>query len=90
MEKYLPDALCKRIENRVMVPHLKRGDWDNAILNTVDAISEVLSGESELQFEEEEKEEATAILTRIMRKMNNENAFGELSRTRRTAEGFFL
>lgn len=66
LEKYLPDALCKRIENRVMVPHLKRGDWDNAILNTVDAISEVLGGESELQFEEEEKEEARAILITML------------------------
>ncbi len=32
MEKYLPDAICKRIEDKYMIPFLKQGDWNNALL----------------------------------------------------------
>ena len=35
MEKYLPDAICKRIENQAMLPYLKQGDWDNAVMACV-------------------------------------------------------
>ncbi len=52
LEKFLPDALCKRIENRVMVPQLKKSNWDTAILHTARAIYDTLNGESELQREE--------------------------------------
>lgn len=52
LEKFLPDALCKRIENRVMVPQLKKSNWDTAILYTARAIYDTLNGESELQREE--------------------------------------
>lgn len=52
LEKFLPDALCKRIENRVMVPQLKKSNWDAAILHTARAIYDTLNGESELQREE--------------------------------------
>lgn len=38
LEGTLPDAMCRRIENRMMVPHLKQGDWDAAMLNTVSAV----------------------------------------------------
>lgn len=38
MEKYLPDAICKRIEYQYMVPSLKQSDWDNAMLVTAKAI----------------------------------------------------
>lgn len=44
----LPDAICKRIENRVMVPELKEGDWDDAILKTVATLSEYIQGNEEL------------------------------------------
>lgn len=38
LEGSLPDAICRRIENRVMVPRLKQGDWDNAIFLTMKSI----------------------------------------------------
>lgn len=49
MEKFLPDAICKRIENRVMVPLLKKGEWNLAMVNTVYAIKSILDNESELK-----------------------------------------
>lgn len=38
LEGTLPDAICRRIQNRVMVPQLKIGRWDSAIFNTVRSI----------------------------------------------------
>lgn len=48
LEGTLPDALCRRIQNRVMVPLLKRGDWDGAVLKTMQAIDSVARGDSSL------------------------------------------
>ncbi len=48
MEKFLPDAICKRIENREMLPWLKRGEWNEAMLSTIRAIKGVVDGEPEL------------------------------------------
>ena len=33
-EKFLTDAICRRIENYYMIPYLKQEDWNNAMLNT--------------------------------------------------------
>ncbi len=38
MEAVLPDAICKRIENQIMVPLLKEGQWDEAIINTCNTL----------------------------------------------------
>lgn len=38
LEATLPDAICRRIQNRVMVPQLKRQRWDAAIVQTVEQI----------------------------------------------------
>lgn len=38
LEGALPDAICRRIENRQMVPYLKSGDWDAALTHTVEAV----------------------------------------------------
>lgn len=38
LEGTLPDAICRRIENRYMVPYLKTGDWNAAMLHTVEAV----------------------------------------------------
>lgn len=45
LEGTLPDAVCRRVENRVMVPALKRGDWDAAIVGTVKAIDAYVRGD---------------------------------------------
>ena len=33
MEKFLPDIICHKIENKYMVPYLKKGKWEDAILS---------------------------------------------------------
>lgn len=38
LEGTLPDAICKRIENRIMEPYLQQRDWDNAITQTITAL----------------------------------------------------
>lgn len=48
LEGTLPDAICRRIENRRMVPYLKTGDWDTAMLQTVSAVCRVIHGDDSL------------------------------------------
>lgn len=48
LEGTLPDAICRRIENRIMVPALKRGEWDMAMLRTVQAINGHIRGDDTL------------------------------------------
>lgn len=48
LEGTLPDAICKRIENRQMLPSLREGDWDEAMLNTVRAITSYVDGDDSL------------------------------------------
>lgn len=54
MEQFLPDAVCRRVENRVMVPLLKQGAWGDAMVQTMTALRDVVMGESELTSEVEE------------------------------------
>ena len=48
LEGTLPDAICKRIENRQMLPSLREGDWDQAMLNTVRTIKAYIDGDDSL------------------------------------------
>jgi len=48
LEGTLPDAICRRIENRLMVPALKQGDWDTAIVRTIQAIDGHVRGDDSL------------------------------------------
>lgn len=48
LEGTLPDAVCRRIENRRMVPFLKTEDWDAAMLQTVSAVCGVIRGDESL------------------------------------------
>ena len=48
LEGTLPDAICKRIENRQMLPYLREGEWDEAMLNTVRAITQYVDGDDSL------------------------------------------
>lgn len=45
LEGTLPDAICKRIENRVMLPALKAGDWDAAMVGAVKSAAGYLLGD---------------------------------------------
>lgn len=48
LEGSLPDAICKRIENRYMLPHLQSDDWDSAILGGVRAVCSYLQNDESL------------------------------------------
>lgn len=55
LEGTLPDAICRRIQNRVMVPALKRGDWDAAIVGTMQAVDGYVRGNPTLRAQYGEK-----------------------------------
>ena len=57
LEGTLPDAICRRIQNQVMLPCLKEKAWDNAIVLTVKAISGYIHGDDTLTRDEEDDEE---------------------------------
>lgn len=64
LEGALPDAICRRIENRVMVPHLKREEWDSAMVRTIAAISNYVRGDGSLldgAANDEEEDEGALI-----------------------------
>lgn len=65
MEGTLPDALCRRIENRVMVPQLKAKNWDKAVLYTIKSIDTIVRNDEGLTAEKQNKE-------------NKDGAFGGL------------
>lgn len=48
LEGTLPDAICKRIENYQMLPALRDGNWDEAMLNAVRAITKYVDGDDSL------------------------------------------
>lgn len=45
VEGLLPDAICKRIVERTMIPKLKEGDYHGAIVEAISEIQKYLSGE---------------------------------------------
>lgn len=56
LEGTLPDAICRRIENRMMVPYLKTGAWDTAMLKTVEAVCGVILEDDSLLSPPSEEE----------------------------------
>lgn len=62
LEGTLPDAICRRIENRVMVPLLKKEMWDSAIFSTVKSIDSYVRGDASLKAEAQNKEDDAAAL----------------------------
>lgn len=54
LEGDLPDALCKRIQSRYMIPYLKKGDWNNGMVAGVRAVCARLDGS--MSNDEAEKE----------------------------------
>ncbi len=59
LEGTLPDAICRRIENTQMLPSLREGEWDEAMLQTVRAITLYVDGDDSLvplsDFDEDDK-----------------------------------
>ena len=58
LEGTLPDALVNRIQDQVMVPKLKDGEWDAAMVSTIEALDGVIRQDAKLieQYELEEEE----------------------------------
>ncbi|MBQ9138680.1 MAG: TPM domain-containing protein [Alistipes sp.] len=61
LEGVLPDAICKRIQQRYMVEHLSVGDYSTGMVEGVAAIARLLSEQESLDAQGEE-EDALAIL----------------------------
>lgn len=45
LEGTLPDAICKRVENRVMLPRLKQEDWGGALVGAVSTCAAYVTGD---------------------------------------------
>lgn len=56
LEGDLPDAICKRIQTREMIPYLKDGNWDAGMVAGVRAVCARLDGSMENDTEEEEED----------------------------------
>ena len=66
LEGTLPDAICRRVEDRIMVPQLKKENWDAAILETVRALDQVVRGDSTIIGDNDsEDDELPAVLILI-------------------------
>ena len=66
LEGTLPDAICRRVEDRIMVPQLKKANWDAAILETVRALDQVVRGDSTIIGDNDsEDDELPAVLILI-------------------------
>jgi uncharacterized protein len=44
LEGDMPDATCKRIQTVTMLPYLKDGDWDNAMVSGMKSVCDILDG----------------------------------------------
>lgn len=50
LEGVLPDAICKRIQTREMIPYLKDNNWDAGMIAGVQATANRLSGSMENEY----------------------------------------
>lgn len=66
LEGDLPDAICKRIQTRDMIPYLKDGNWDAGMVAGVRAVCARLDGNMENDTEEEEDLSVGAALLLFM------------------------
>lgn len=66
LEGDLPDAICKRIQTRDMIPYLKDGNWDAGMVTGVRAVCARLDGSMENDTEEEEDLSVGAALLLFM------------------------
>ena len=54
LEGILPDAMCKRIQSRYMIPHFRNGDTNSGMLEGVRAVVSVLDGSMQASRDMEE------------------------------------
>lgn len=65
LEGTLPDALCNRVESRIMVPLLKKGDWDAAIVETVKALDKIIRGDDSIANDTDDDDPWSAIIVGV-------------------------
>lgn len=61
LEGILPDALCKRIQERKMNPRFAKGEWDTGMVDGLFALNGYLDGSMTADEEEEDEGELTAV-----------------------------
>lgn len=62
LEGDLPDAICKRIQTRDMIPDLKEGNWDAGMVAGLRSVCARLEGSMENDAEEEDGKVGTGVL----------------------------
>jgi uncharacterized protein len=66
LEGDLPDAVCKRIQTRDMLPFLKKGDWSSAMTVGIKAVYDRLNGSMTNEGSSDDEEEAWFVTLLIM------------------------
>lgn len=66
LEGTLPDAVCRRIQNRMMIPRLQEQDYDGAIMATMTSIDSYIRGDERFKQDfmsgDDEDDEATYVM----------------------------
>lgn len=62
LEGILPDAICKRIQNRYMLPYFKENNWDAGMIAGIQAVNGYLDDSMENINEDEEEKTLLVIL----------------------------
>ncbi len=57
LEGTLPDAICRRIENRTMVPLLREEKWSEALVATASDIDRYIRKDPTLQYDDESEDD---------------------------------
>ncbi len=65
LEGDLPDAICKRIQTKYMIPYLKDGNWDAGMVAGIQAVCARLDGSMTNDGTDEEEDDITTILLAI-------------------------
>ncbi len=60
LEGILTDAMCKRIQQRYMVEHLAKGDYDSGMVNGIAAIAQVISADGHTYIDDDLSEDELA------------------------------
>ena len=68
LEGALPDAVCRRIQNREMIPLLRKGDWDGAMMATMSAIDGYIRGDEDFKdgYSVDDSDSDEAIFVMVM------------------------
>ena len=66
LEGTIPDAIARRVQNQVMVPLLKKGDWDGAMLATMKTLDRIIRGDESIHQDLEEEDIGTTILFGVL------------------------